>query len=306
MDSTVGEAPVAAPTPRTAGAWLRQVRQAQGMHIAVLAATLKVPQAKLEAIENDRYQDLPDPTFIRALALAMCRALKVDPATALALLPRVQDPELERVSRGLNQPFRERATRDETLSLDLLKRPVVWLPLLLLAAAAAVYLLPANWLDQFKSPAASEVVAQPESSASAVSLVVEPASAVAQQPLSQPSAAAAPEPAPQPRLETPATVPAPTAQASLPAANVAANVAAAGQAPMVIKASADAWVEVTDAQGQVLLSKLLRRDEVAELSVQTPVKLRIGNVAGTSVSLRGSAVNLAAQASNNVARLELN
>ncbi|MDI4632341.1 helix-turn-helix domain-containing protein [Pelomonas sp. V22] len=299
MDSTVGEAPVAAPTPRTAGAWLRQVRQAQGMHIAMLAATLKVPQAKLDALENDRYQDLPDPTFIRALALAMCRALKVDPATALALLPRVQDPELERVSRGLNQPFRERATRDEALSLDLLKRPVLWVPLLLLAAAAAVYLLPANWLDQFTKPsaAASEQIVQPEAPASAPSLVAEPASAI---PQPQQQNLAASEPAPQPKLE--AVVAAPVAQASVPQAKVAA----AGQAPLVIKASADSWVEVTDAQGQVLLSKLLRRDEVAELAVQTPVKLRIGNVAGTSVSLRGSAVNLAAQASNNVARLELN
>ena len=48
-----------------------------------LCASLKVPQAKLEAIEADRYQDLPDPTFVRALALAMCRALKVDPAAAI-------------------------------------------------------------------------------------------------------------------------------------------------------------------------------------------------------------------------------
>lgn len=299
MDSTVGEAPAAAPGPRTAGAWLRQVRQAQGMHIAVLAASLKVPQAKLEAIEADRYQDLPDPTFVRALALAMCRALKVDPATALDLLPRVQDPELERVSRGLNQPFRERATRDEALSLDLLKRPALWVPLLLLAAAAAVYLLPANWLDQFKSPAASEVVAQPESPASTPSLIAAPASALAQTSV-QPQLAAASESVLQPRAEPP--VAAPIAPATAPQAGVSA----AGQAPLLIKASADSWVEVVDAQGQVLLSKLLRRDEVAELSVQTPVKLRIGNVAGTSVSLRGSAVNLAAQSSNNVARLELN
>lgn len=301
MESTVGEAPSAATAPRTAGAWLRQVRQAQGMHIAVLAATLKVPLAKLEAIEADRYQDLPDPTFIRALALAMCRALKVDPATVLELLPRVQDPELDRVTRGLNQPFRERATRDEALSLDLLKKPVLWLPLLLLGAAAAVYLLPANWLDQFKSPVATEVAA-PDLAASTPVLSAEPASAVSLPPAPQLSAAS--EPAPQPKLEAPVAAP-----VAAPVQNQASPVvqapAAVGTAPLQIKASADSWVEVVDAKGQVLLSKLLRRDEVADLSVQTPIKLRVGNVAGTTVSLRGAAVDLS-QSTNNVARLDLN
>lgn len=305
MDSTVGEAPAAPAAPRTAGAWLRQVRQAQGMHIAVLAATLKVPLAKLEAIETDRYQDLPDPTFVRALALAMCRALKVDSATVLALLPRVQDPELERVSRGLNQPFRERATRDEALSLDVLKRPVLWVPLLLLAAAAAVYLLPANWLDRFNTPVSTQA-AVPDLAASAPVLSAEPASEVTLQPAPQLSAAS--EPAAQVKVDAPVSAPSlPTAvpvqtQAQAP---VSPTPTAPGTAPLQIKASADSWVEVVDAKGQVLLSKLLRRDEVADLSVQTPIKLRIGNVAGTTVSLRGTAVDLS-QATNNVARLDLN
>lgn len=303
MESTVGEVPAAAAAPRTAGAWLRQVRQAQGMHIAVLAATLKVPLAKLEAIETDRFQDLPDPTFVRALALAMCRALKVDPATVLALLPRVQDPELERVSRGLNQPFRERATRDEALSLDVLKRPVLLVPLLLLAAAAAVYFLPANWLDQFKSPAATEAVA-PDQAASAPVLNVETASAVPLQPAPQVSAAS--EPAAQAKLDAPSAAPAlPTTTPVQTQAPVSQVPVAAGAVPLQIKTSADSWVEVVDAKGQVLLSRLLRRDEVADLSVQTPIKLRIGNVAGTTVRLRGSAVDLS-QATNNVARLDLN
>ncbi|MDM4767391.1 RodZ domain-containing protein [Pelomonas sp. SE-A7] len=293
MESTVGEAPTTAPAPRTAGAWLRQVRQAQGMHIAVLAATLKVPQSKLEAIEADRYQDLSDPTFVRALAQAMCRALKVDAATVLELLPRVQDPGLERVSRGLNQPFRERATRDETLSLDILKRPVVWGPLLLLLAAAAVYLMPSSWLEQFNRPAATEVAAPDTTASAPTPVLLEPA---ASQAVTLPAQAAS---------EAAIRADLPAASAPAPGAN-ASPAPVAGQVPLRVKATADTWIEVIDAQGQVLLSKLLRSGEVSELSVQTPVKVRIGNVAGTQLSLRGVSVDLAAQSSNNVARLELN
>eukprot|EP01136_Pigoraptor_vietnamica_P039483 Opistho-1_new@10349 len=91
MSSIVSEAaaPVAAgaASATSAGAWLREARQQRGLHIAALAAMLKVPQAKLEALEADRWQDLPDTTFARALAKAMCRVLKVDAAPVMALLP---------------------------------------------------------------------------------------------------------------------------------------------------------------------------------------------------------------------------
>src|SRR4051812_22839565 len=96
-----------APEPTTAGAWLRAARQQRGLHIAALAVMLKVPQAKLEALEGDRFTELPDATFARALATAVCRALKVDPAPVLALLPRTSERGFD-VRPGLNQPFRER------------------------------------------------------------------------------------------------------------------------------------------------------------------------------------------------------
>ena len=52
MSDTPADTPLPAAT--TAGAMLRQARQAQGMHIAMLAAATKVPQRKLEALEADR------------------------------------------------------------------------------------------------------------------------------------------------------------------------------------------------------------------------------------------------------------
>ena len=85
------EAPVGG---RSAGALLKAAREREGLHLSVLAATIKVAPAKLEALEQDRYGELPNATFTRALAQSVCRSLKIDPRPVLALLPQVDAPPL--------------------------------------------------------------------------------------------------------------------------------------------------------------------------------------------------------------------
>ena len=45
--------------------------------------SLKVPVRKLEALEDDRYDLLPDACSSRALASSVCRTLKIDPQPVL-------------------------------------------------------------------------------------------------------------------------------------------------------------------------------------------------------------------------------
>ena len=47
-------------TSLTAGAMLRKARMAAGLHVAALAVSMKVPVKKLEALEGDRLDLLPD------------------------------------------------------------------------------------------------------------------------------------------------------------------------------------------------------------------------------------------------------
>ncbi len=284
------------PQPATAGAWLRQARQQRGLHIAALAVMLKVPQAKLEALESDRYDELPDATFARALATAMCRALKVDAGPVLALLPSTRDQQFD-MRPGLNQPFRERtgsAVLDGAVLAALL-RPVVWGPLLLVAAAAAIYWIPAGWLPQGGGASQPEVVVP--ASGVVTSVASAPAVEFVPAPPAPLAASAAPALVSSPAM-VPASAPAPTP------APVAAAVVTGGSA-LRLSATADSWVEVADAKGQVLLSRLLRQGEQQEFSGAAPYKLRIGNVGGTRIEWRGAAVDLTASATNNVARLEL-
>ena len=82
--------------------------------------------------------------------------------------------------------------------------------------------------------------------------------------------------------------------------------APAGAVPITLKVTADSWVEIVDARGQVLLSRLLKPGDAPELSGMPPFKVRVGNVSATELSLRGSKVDLAGQSKDNVARIELN
>ena len=81
-------------TQASAGALLRAARETAGLHVAALAVSMKVPVKKLEALEADRFDLLPDAVFVRALASSVCRNLKIDPAPILSRLPHQHVPRL--------------------------------------------------------------------------------------------------------------------------------------------------------------------------------------------------------------------
>lgn len=285
----------------SAGAMLREARQARGMHIAALAAAIKVSQRKLEALEGDRYDELPDTTFTRALAQAVCRALKIDAEPVLAKLPDTPDQELQ-VGSGINAPLRQRTLRREGAERSTLGGPVVWISLALLVAAAAVYLLPPHLLGGRFAPAPDESASAPATPS------VHVASAPAQSPApSAPVAEArvASDVAPiQPAASLPAlgvsAVP-----ASAPAsASASAPAAASGEKDVVVRATtAPSWVEVRDAHGQVMVARTLEPGESESLSGAMPMRVTIGNSGATQLSLRGQPVPLPAR--EGVTRLEL-
>jgi cytoskeleton protein RodZ len=91
---------------QTAGALLRHYRETQEVDIDILASSLKVPVNKLVSLESDRLDELPDAMFARALALAVCRILKVDAAPVLALLPGQDVSRLApKDERGIDFPL---------------------------------------------------------------------------------------------------------------------------------------------------------------------------------------------------------
>lgn len=294
----------------SAGALLRAAREKQGLHIAALAASIKVQPRKLEALEAGRYEELSGAIFTRALAQSVCRALRIDAAPVLALLPPPPATELDNVTGTLNAPFRDRSSRDEGGMAVIAQRWLIGGSLLLLIAAAVTYFLPelrdASPLAAAQAPgvvAATAAVAAPASApaASADPPAVSAASAAA----SMLAAASAPT--------LPAAVPSPTEPASAATAQVeVTHLAPALPSPSapiagVLQLSTidPSWIEVRDAQGRLLLSRTVLRGEAVGVDGAMPLRLTIGNASGTQVRLRGQPVDLAAATRDNVARLEL-
>jgi cytoskeleton protein RodZ len=298
--------PVSPPAadPVTAGMLLRQARQARGLHIAALATSIKVAPRKLELLEADRFDELPDATFTRALAQTICRTLKIDAAPVLALLPQPQAHRLDHLSQGLNAPFRDKPLGGVPTDLAFLKNPGVIGAVLLALAAAAIYLLPSGWIAS-NLPRVSEATSAP-------------ASAAADAGATEPSALMPPVLPPNTVVET-VTLPAASAPVAVPAVPPAAPSATPVTAPasappvaaprttsgaLLLKATAESWIEVIDGRGTVLVSRSLQPGESLGLDGASPLHVRIGNVSATTVTYRGRAVTMS-PTRDNIAKFDL-
>ncbi len=282
---------------------LRAAREKQGLHIAALAAAIKVSPRKLDALENDRWQELPDATFVRALAQTVCRTLKIDARPVLDKLPAPLSVALERHDTGLNEPFRDRPGREEPGLAASAIKPMVWAAALLMVAAALVYFLPAGLFSRVVRP---EMAASPNATVPVAVAVPATPLAPSTATVAAPMAAVAP---PDAVASGPGLVTVPmgeTVFSAPPSAAAASGVEAPTAARLLqVRTSEASWVEVRDAKGVLLLSRTVLPSESVGLEGQLPLRLTIGNALATQLQFRGQAVDLSTRTRDNVARLEL-
>jgi len=296
-----------AAAPMTAGRLLAARREEAGLHLAALAATLKVPLHKLQALEGDRYDAFKDVVFLRALASSVCRVLKMDAGPVLALLPQ-SAPVALKDQQGLNTRFKETGSRPEAAGAWGLpiSRLTAFAVIALLAAALVMAFVPHN--DNTASP---EPEFMAEATPPQAAQAPEPAAAVAPQEVPAPPAPAAPVvaatspasggSAPAPDMTVAVDPPAPPAapRTDAPAA------AAAAADPLVIQARDQTWVQVRDAQGAVLAERNLQKGERYAAQGSGPWSVVIGRADAADVTVRGQPMDLSAIARSNVARFEV-
>ena len=289
----------------TAGGLLRQARQAKGLHIAALAAAIKVTPRKLELLESDQFDQLPDASFTRALAQTVCRTLKIDATPVLALLPLPRGHRLHMVAEGLNTPFRERPGRLVPKEWASVASPSLWLVALLLVGALALYAVPSSWL---RWPAALSTTR----TADAPAAMIDPApGAVVEHPASAPGGAPAyepvlPSPAGVAAVVAPAAAQQPKGDAAAPTALAAsAGGASAAVSMLQVRTTSPSWVGVTDARGKAVIGRVLQSGEYVGVDAAPPLRLKIGNAAGTQIVFRGEPFELTPFTRDNVARFEL-
>ena len=314
----------------SAGGLLKQAREAAGLHIAALAVALKVPVKKLEALESDRFDLLPDAVFVRALASSVCRTLKIDAAPVLQQLPQTSSPKLTYQGAGINAPFRAPGDGPGPSIWTQISRPAVLAGLILLMGALVLIFLPA--LKTGVSEAKSDLLSGTTDGESVKVAVVPPVLPVpvvpdmsradaikpstgdresASQAMAASSALLVPV---QATSTTSASSPVTSTSQARPSASVAQPIAAPGNPAsaamtstgiVVFSAKSESWVEVTDSKGQVVLRRILNAGEVVGGTGALPLSAIVGRADATSVQVRGKAFDLNAVAKDNVARFEV-
>lgn len=291
---------------------LRQAREATGLHIAVMATMLKVPVRKLEALEAGRFDELPDITFARALAMSACRHLKIDPEPILAEFPGVRPAALIQMAVDDKPAFRPSGhSFMGALSLPpMVRKPAVWMAVLFLGLAAAVYFWPVTPQTGVETTEPSTSVMPDAGVTVAPSVESEPA----------PAPVAAGDGLPLPSDPAPAApvVEVPVAVAPIDPTPVAVQVPVEAVTPPVVEAlpvsgndlllivgTGESWMEVTDAQGRVLLRRMLQEGEVHRFNTQPPYRVLLGKAQAAQVRVRGKEFDLEPHTRNSVARFEV-
>ncbi|WP_291009133.1 helix-turn-helix domain-containing protein [Hydrogenophaga sp.] len=293
------DAPAAANHPG-APLLLRQSREAAGLHIAALAAALKVPVKKLEALEAGRYEELPDMTFARALASSACRQLKIDPARVLEQIPGAVQPVLGDAPHSINTPFQVPGEGAGAGALAILSRPAVWGVLLLLLAALALALVPAGLLERAHE-------ALPNLPETAGTAPTSPVTEVAPVEPAQDGISLSMTPAPELSTDD-----APAQAAPIQAAPAVASepvVDTAGPMPssslLSIRATGESWIEVINGSGSQVMQRVLKPGDVVDFSTSPPYSIVVGRADAVQVTVRGKPLDVLPYARNSVARFEV-
>lgn len=310
-----------------AGYALRQAREASGLHIAALAVILKVPVKKLEALEGNRLDLLPDAVFARALAASVCRTLKVDAAPILARLPLTSTPKLTSRGTGINQKFQSPGDlRGPSMWAQLSLPAVISVSALLFGALvlmffpaikAGFHVIKAAVTDSSMTSLASIEAIKPADKAvqfKSTALVNEPMSV-------QGASGVGLAPSEGTQIVMP-LYPSVTAAFSASQSDVKAALSGNGSAAsppvfaanngtpsaadiVVLTFKGDSWVEVTDAKGQTVLRRMLGDGEVVGAAGPLPLRVVVGKANVTQVQIRGKAFDLNPVSKDNVARFEV-
>jgi cytoskeleton protein RodZ len=246
---------------------LAEARRARGLTVTEVAHRLKFAPRQIEALEADRYDALAAPAFVRGMVRAYAKLLALDGEGLIGAL----NERLPRAaaastpSPGLQVPF-PRARRPGSF---------VYLALsgLLLVAVAGVLV---EWL--LRPDAAAELVPAPPPAApvlaQAAATVIDSAPPAEE----APAPAAAPDPPPAP----------------------------ADTGPRIeLVFERESWVEVRDAGGKVLLSRLNAPGSRQQVAGEAPFSLVIGNAGGVRLRYNDAEVDLKPFTRTDVARLTL-
>jgi len=317
-------------TQHTAGSMLADARQRQNLSVAEVSSRLRLSHWQVDALENDEYDRLPGPTFIRGIIRSYAKALNVDPQPALDAYSRVA-PDGTQVAINVpshNIRFDPSSAAGSNASFK------IGLIALALAIAAGVSWSWYSGTDQRVRPAVTLPAAKPAPVVPPIEASSIPPQASTQS-ATPPLASQAPvqqtqsttqQPLTPPQISAPVSSPvsvdkpshnAPTATASTtttPAAtpvlrltpqavSVAKSPAASVKPALRLMFQGDSWVEVKDGTRKVIFKQLNRGGTEQVLTGTPPFKLVVGNATVVRLFYNDKPIDMSPHTQVHVARL---
>jgi cytoskeleton protein RodZ len=278
------------------GAELRQVRDRLGWKLADVAAELRIREPYLDAIEHGDLDALPGPAYQIGFVRAYARILGLDGEEILRRFRAegagaVKTPELSFLA-----PVPDRAVPSGAIVLlgvvVLLAGYGLWYLHTesdrTLAASIPAQLAPLAVPPAPPAPKPAPAVAQAVQAVKPAVPAVVSAPGVATPGVATPGVATPGASTPGAAPAAPATVAA-AVPGTAPAAATAAPPAAAPANGKTIQATADSWVEVKDASGNILFSRVMHSGDSWPVPDMPGLTMTAGNAGGTEISDNGTA-----------------
>jgi cytoskeleton protein RodZ len=272
------------------GAELRAARQAQGWELPQLAASLRIRQSYLEAIEAGRVAELPGTTYALGFVRAYAAALGLSGEDVAKRFRAETTLVNGQTALRFPAPVPQRGVPAGALML---------LGVMILAGAYGGW----YWLTEHRATPVEVVPPIPDRMVTETQKPLPSPQVASLLPATSPPATTpVPGRQPPPILTPPETTqpaappthapppPAAVAVAPTPPPPAPAPVAPAS-AGMVIRATADAWVTVKQPGGPPLLNKLMHAGESWTVPPdKTGLTLTTGNAGGTQIDIDGAPI----------------
>lgn len=315
------------------GNMLKAAREAQGLSIHEVSGQLRLGVKQIQAIEQDDFDKLPQPSIVRGFIRNYARLLNIDVAPILEAYQRIAPHK-----SPLPLSVRSNASRsviDKPVRSLRLKGLLSFLIFLIVVGIAAYFYVnhikPHTLRDASLAPGVTEISETtgqkieiplpqtPPASAETGSPIDSVASAdVASSPnpvateapadvsaSQQPSAGMVSPPSIESVVSTTAIVSTTTQAAGQAVATTTLKADDPKKANLLFKVTEDSWVRIEDMQGKKVFSAVLPAGSERQVLTDKPVNITVGHAAGTQLTIDNQPYDLTQATRGRVARIQL-
>ncbi|MCB5206049.1 RodZ domain-containing protein [Methylovorus mays] len=305
------------------GATLRAAREQKGLSVIDIHARLRISERQIHALETDDFSLLPEPTITRGFIRNYAKFLEIDAEPLLATY-RAQMPSEEHKNISIpsaNIPITQSRTTDWKKYIYASALVLLGAGIWLLYDENLIPKIPDLHLNSSSSevspgneeslPQAALPAAERESAATQMPAQGEAFALPPEQTKDQASAASLAEPQ-APATAIPATPPAAQPVPAVPGATTApasTNADSTSSSVALHKVrlvfTEDSWVSIVDRHGKEIFNKTKRAGSEDAVEGEPPLKVTIGNAAGSQLIYDDKPVDTAPYNRLNVVRITL-